>query len=1035
MVAPEQILSAIGRVSDQRSFLHELLANPDGLGWPLDSDVEGLDDISYQWSDSELNADGLDRHVVDGQIWQIPNFRTGQPWGVFLLEFKQPDAFVKGRGLTGPLRKVLRGLLPKRRASAQASQQAVWKRENLLFICTHNYRHFRFAYFKAPLEENRVAPLACFGWNQGDTHLRTLCDLNLPPLAFPDDPSDAPQWVDKWASAFDVEKVTKAFFGDYREVFEHTEEKVRGVPPGEPRRLYVQRLFNRLMFAYFIQKKGWLEFDGRSDYLQALFGKAQAGKEDFLNERLFYAFFAGFNTGDTRVPRKERAELEATRGKIPFLNGGLFEMTDEYDARERVTIPNACFGRLLDLFERYNFTVSESTPLDIEVAVDPEILGKVFEELVTGRHETGSYYTPRPVVAFMCREALKGYLLRFDRRSDASGGVAEQQDAVARFVDHGDPSALANPEGVLDALRAVKVCDPACGSGAYLLGMMQELLRLRAALFQSNARLDPRDVYHRKLEIIENCLYGVDIDPFAVNIAMLRLWLSLAVEYEGDTPEPLPNLDFKIGCGDSLTAPDPLVGHGDSVFVHRRNELADGLATLKGQFLKAHDYTAKQRLRQKIEKAEAELTEFTASEHLPPNAFDWRVKFAEVFAPRGGFETTLDGKFGFMAKVKPQLELTQKVALEPGGFDIVLANPPYGLRSDSDYATKVAHHDSYATFLGLAAALSRKGAACSFIIPTSWETGERYMRFRHWFLEHTRLRSLVNLPYDVFAIPFVDTCIATFSPYEPTLDGDAIRVVTLPKRGECDLARVSELLWDLPTQTVRNDPSLRIPLVSDAVGILPLLARHPTLPACVETKRGIEAYQYSVGSARRAGSVPYFEGEVNRFTVLPQQPTGWVHPRPPDWHWHCGRRLVVRRLVSRTNRLMAGLMDFDAVVKKDLYIVRPVQSCSHSEEFLLFILGLLNSAFYSYAYLVRSAAGQKDDFRQVTLAGLRDLPVFEERTLQAAIAECVRGRLRQSGMSSNSAALEQEIDDLVFAGFGVGQAQVRQIWEFLGRKG
>jgi type I restriction-modification system DNA methylase subunit len=200
------------------------------------------------------------------------------------------------------------------------------------------------------------------------------------------------------------------------------------------------------------------------------------------------------------------------------------------------------------------FTVTESTPLDVEVAVDPEMLGRIFEELVTGRHESGSYYTPKPIVSFMCREALKGYL-----ETNAAG---ESKEAIERFVEKHEPDDLRNAESVLDALRRVKVCDPACGSGAYLLGMLHELLDLRAALFQSR-RLDSLSVYQRKLEIIQTNVYGVDIDPFAVNIARLRLWLSLAVDFEGAKPEPLPNLDYKVEAGDSLLGPNPSGGLRD----------------------------------------------------------------------------------------------------------------------------------------------------------------------------------------------------------------------------------------------------------------------------------------------------------------------------------------------------------------------------------------------------------------------------------------------------------------------------------------
>src|SRR5207253_4164141 len=143
------------------------------------------------------------------------------------------------------------------------------------------------------------------------------------------------------------------------------------------------------------------------------------------------------------------------------LNGGLFEEADE-DKDTNILVPDAAADLIInDLFEKYNFTVTESTPLDQEVAIDPEMLGKVFEELVTGRNETGSYYTPKPIVSFMCREALKYYL----------ADVQPNKDSVSKFVDEEDASELQNPEVVLDALKSVRICDPACGSGAYLLGM------------------------------------------------------------------------------------------------------------------------------------------------------------------------------------------------------------------------------------------------------------------------------------------------------------------------------------------------------------------------------------------------------------------------------------------------------------------------------------------------------------------------------------------------------------------------------------
>jgi methylase of polypeptide subunit release factors len=444
--------------------------------------------------------------------------------------------------------------------------------------------------------------------------------------------------------AFDVEPVTKEFFSEYHRIFEEVEESITGFGRDKERRhLFTQRLFNRLMFIAFIEKKGWLKLNGNSDYLNALW-KAQRDDDtlsdkNFYRDRLKLLFFFGLNgANEIDLVNSNRGRfMRSLIGDVPYLNGGLFE-EDEDDKDEAINVPDRAVSCVLtELFNRFNFTVTESTPLDVEVAVDPEMLGKIFEELVTGRHETGSYYTPKSVVSFMCREALVGHL-----RSKA---VAESQAAIERFVWDHDPSGLKNGEEILQALREVTACDLACGSGAYLLGLLHELLDLRAALFATK-KIDARSVYERKLEIIQQNIYGVDIDPFAVNIARLRLWLSLAVDFEGANPPPLPNLDFKIETGDSLLAPDV---QSESQHSFRQTQLTDYL-DLKRQYMSAHS-SAKLSLRERIETLRGDVGLWIhGGEQIA--GFDWAVEFAEVFTP--------------------------------GGFDVVLANPPY-VRADAQF--------------------------------------------------------------------------------------------------------------------------------------------------------------------------------------------------------------------------------------------------------------------------------------------------------------------------------------------------------------
>ena len=599
------------------------------LDWPIPEGVE-LEDIAFPWSPEELDLDELtEGRIVDCQ--QLPPFPTEQlelgfsestqPWGVFFVQFESESIYRTA------LRRVLRGLVERRDRDPSLP---AWKHDQLLFICTTtDFQRFAFAHF-ASTENWRRAVLSIFSWEQGDTHVRTLCEYNLPALAFPAGGfSNDQEWLREWRAAFDVETVTQKFFAEYQRVFVQVEAAIEGIPKRkkEQRRLYTQRLFNRLMFLRFIEKKRWLTYSGDHDYLRALFNAADEADENFLNKRLYWAFFNGLGAAHDFSEIEARRSVEARRGKVPFLNGGLFEM-QEYDQCGAVDIPNTEFAKILALFERYNFTVTESTPLDIEVAVDPEMLGKVFEELVTGRHDTGSYYTPRPVVSFMCRESLK---ICLRNKTD------ETPECLQAFVDDDDATEIRDPEKVLQVLQTLRICDPACGSGAYLLGMMSELLRLRDALFQSN-QIDSKTTYQRKLDIIRENLYGVDNDEFAVNIAMLRLWLSLAVDYEGATPEPLPNLDYKVAIGNSVTGPAPEPPDGQ---LRSEDSLIQQIQEHIANYQVTYTNPEKQRLRKAITTLKRDLQGWSANQ----DEFVWQVEFSEVF--------------------------------QEGGFDIVISNPPY----------------------------------------------------------------------------------------------------------------------------------------------------------------------------------------------------------------------------------------------------------------------------------------------------------------------------------------------------------------------
>ena len=377
------------------------------------------------------------------------------------------------------------------------------------------------------------------------------------------------------------------------------------------------------------------------------------------------------------------------------------------------------------------------------------MLGKVFEELVTGRHESGSYYTPKPIVSFMCREALKGHL--------AGKCPSESADALAAFVDDHDPGRLREPEPVLDALRTVVACDPACGSGAYLLGLLHELLDLRAALFAAGAR-DADRVYERKQQIIQNNLYGVDLDPFAVSIAQLRLWLSLAVEYDGPDPKPLPSLTFKIGVGDSLVAPDPSDGGQLSLqrevvrlFKEAKDIYGDPFA----------DAASRHAALEKAKAYRDDLRTWLRGTGGPADGFDWAVEFAEAFAK------------------------------EQPGFDVVLANPPY-VRQELIKANKAAFKANFPDiygggadlccyFYGRAIQLLRPGGVLAFISTNKWMRAEYGKRLRAFLGQRSTPNTILDFGHSP-VFPAADTfpCLPVLTRKSADANGEDFNACPLP---------------------------------------------------------------------------------------------------------------------------------------------------------------------------------------------------------------------------------------------------------------
>ena len=595
----------------------------------------------------------------------------------------------------------------------------------------------------------------------------------------------APVTMEAMREAFSVEALSDEFFKAYKEHYEKFvsfitgktfvksgpkwEEKTIGEPhpvlygtfdrDDKLVRDYVKKMLGRLVFLHFLQKKGWLGARGDGwtggdpAFLQNLFAHASADQQaDFLDGVLENLFFNALNTDrsasgdlfDTGVPGIGQC-------RIPYLNGGLFEK-DKSDTR-RVFFPAPFFRDLLAFFTQYNFTIDENDADEAEVGIDPEMLGRIFENLLEDNKDKGAFYTPKEIVRYMCLRSLLAHL--------SDGEDQASADAIAAFLDTRDPGTLPKKTAARLAakLRDVKICDPAIGSGAFPMGLLRELFALRSAL-------DP-DADDLKRQIIENNIYGVDIEKGAVDIARLRFWLALVVD--ADEPVPLPNLDFKIMQGNSLV--ESWNGHDLSTLAHVRsitqpsipglalrsqqltlftNEadlLRKQLHDLLHEWFSCTDHERRRQLRADIEaNVDAQLKSFVSdvsfSDLSPSDCFLWHVWFQDVF--------------------------------EQGGFDIVIGNPPYfnveTLGAKSPYAKSVKEtypdiwqdkSDILFYFFALAMRISKN--VITFITSNAYPYSDKAQKLRNKMLEDGRLRKIANFErYNIFNSASITTCISFF---------------------------------------------------------------------------------------------------------------------------------------------------------------------------------------------------------------------------------------------------------------------------------
>lgn len=592
-------------------------------------------------------------------------------------------------------------------------------------------------------------------------------------------------------NAFDIETVTKEFFLKYRELFLHTKEDLDKVVKKDPKVKadfeakgvdtvnFAKKLLGQIVFLYFLQKKGWFGAGrdaawgyGSKHFLRELFKKTHCDYRNFFNDILEPLFYEAL-----RIDRSHDDDYYSRFNcKIPFLNGGLFDPIGNYNwVHTDIYLPDKLFSNqnktkegdtgdgILDIFDRYNFTVKEDEPLEKEVAIDPELLGKAYEKfnairpdnfkeykkaLKSGKkgdeskfnRQFGVYYTPREIVHYMCRQSLINYLAtELDSKASKEDievlihigeQVSENEARVLRKGKQTETYSYQLPESIRnnaklidDKLADITVCDPAVGSGAFPVGMMSEIVKARNVLstFIQDKKSTP---YEFKRRCIEHSLYGVDIDPGAVEIAKLRLWLSLVVDEDDiQNIKPLPNLDYKIVCGNSL------IGFPENW----GSPIEKEIEALIHQHFNETNVAKKNELKARID----EKIEFRYKNSLKAFGFevnfDFKTVFSEVFRENGGFDVIIANP--------PYIQLS-KVADTPDWYKKYLKNR---------FNTSGGRLNTFIFFIHLAFGILKHRGNLAFIIPNTILTQEYYSATRELLLRQNCLKIIVQyseLPFE-----------------------------------------------------------------------------------------------------------------------------------------------------------------------------------------------------------------------------------------------------------------------------------------------
>ena len=624
-------------------------------------------------------------------------------------------------------------------------------------------------------------------------------------------------------AAFSVEALTKQFYKDLYEWYQWAVDPTSGVyfpnntsteaDDREDIETKIIRLITRIMFVWFIKQKELVPnkiFD--VDFLETIlkdFDPNSAVVGNYYNAILQNLFFGTLNRAieDEQGNKRKFAtnvkkdiktlyryaemftisedEVIKLFSEVPFLNGGLFECLDKtktidgveqsynYDGfsrndkkfadgryRNRAVVPNILFFEpekgLISILSRYNFTIEENSPEEQQVALDPELLGKVFENLLgaynpetkeTARNQSGSFYTPREIVNYMVDESLISYL----------GNTAFVRSLFSpEFVY--DKTKEADYKTIAEKLKSIKILDPACGSGAFPMGLLNRMIDILCHITPDE------NIYEMKLAIIENCIYGSDIQSIAAQITKLRFFISLICNCEKDATKPnfgiptLPNLETKFVAANSLIAKKKQESH--NLFENPEIEpTKKELTEIRHEHFSAKTAYRKSTLREKDKQLREKLAKLLEQDN------DFAPEDAKQLAAWNPYDQNAVAEFfdpAWMFGVND-------------GFDIVIGNPPYiqlqnnggelaQLYAPCNYKTYARTGDIYCLFYERGYQLLKPNGHLCYITSNKWMRAGYGEKTREFFANNTNPMLLIDFAgVKIFESATVDTNILLFA--------------------------------------------------------------------------------------------------------------------------------------------------------------------------------------------------------------------------------------------------------------------------------